>query len=78
MSGRLDLADSDLRRVHDEGAERDVKLRTELSAMSAEIAIEAQKVADGHSQLASSVATIAVKMGELHGVSGGAARHRQA
>ena len=62
-TGRHDLAESDLRRVHDEGAERNLKLRTELDKMTAEIASEAQKVADGHAQLTSSVATLALKMG---------------
>ena len=38
MTGRHDLAESDLRRVHDEGAERDLKLRTELDKMAAEVA----------------------------------------
>ena len=38
MTGRHDLAESDLRRVHDEGAERDLKMRTELDKMATEVA----------------------------------------
>ena len=56
MSGRHDLAESDLRRVHDEGAERDKRLRVELDKMAA-------TVEESHDKLAVSVAILPLQLG---------------
>jgi hypothetical protein len=67
VSGRFDLSESDLRRVHDEGAQRDTKLRSELNAMS-------DKLSVGHDSLAAAVAQVACSLAEVQRDSTGAAR----
>ena len=56
MSGCHDLAESDLRRVHDEGAQRDLQLRKELDEMSDKLSTEAAAVAAAVASLACSLA----------------------
>jgi hypothetical protein len=58
MSGRHDLAESDLRRVHDEGAQRDLQLRKELDEMCDKLSTEAAAVAAAVASLACSLAEI--------------------
>ena len=68
-SGRYDLAESDLRRVHDDGAERDAQLRSELSQMSGLVAV-------GHNALAAAVASLATSFAELPQTTAGATTAR--
>ena len=58
LGGRHDLGESDLRRVHDEGAQRDLQLRQELNEMSDKLSTEAAAVAAAVASLACPLAEI--------------------
>ena len=67
MNGRHDLVESDLHRVHDEGAQCDTQLRNELNQMSDKLSI-------GHDSLAAAVAQLACSLAEASRAPTGAAR----